>query len=343
MVYTFELIKHPNVHYRDAVVALSCCELVSMLRALNADCPVTAETAGGSRFLTFECRELSPKEISYLSGHSSVSLLAEKTKDGLLRPLDYQPSGYLSDDLPEILKYKGKTSVPFTRMMINTAAALTHCKPESGKMVFFDPVCGRGTGCFCALCAGMDAVGMEQSSRDLQEASGFFLRYLKFHHLKHQLVSRSETARKTSFPVSSITFADTKEHYREGNTRNLTLACGDTELSPALLRRNPAHLIAADLPYGIQHAPRADRKPESLVSFLKRALPAWKQSLYPGGVLALSYNTLTLPDAAVTAEVRSAGFIPFEEEIFSGLTHAVEQAVVRNVIFALNPEEESSK
>ena len=343
MVYTFELIKHPNVHYRDAVVALSCCELVSMLHALNADCPVKAETAGGSHFLTFECRELSAEEISYLSSHSSVSFLAEKTKEGLLRPLDFQPYGYLPYDLPEILKYKGKTSVPFTRMMINTAAALTRCTPESGRMTFFDPVCGRGTGCFCALCAGMDAIGLDQSSRDLQEASGFFLRYLKLHHLKHHHFSRSETVRKASFPVSCVTFADTKEHYLHGNTRDLTLACADTALSPALLRRNPAHLIAADLPYGIQHAPRADRKPEPLVSFLKRALPAWKQSLYPGGVLAMSYNTLTLPDAVVLDEIRNAGFLPFDEDVFSGLTHEVEQAVIRNVIFALNPEEESTR
>ena len=334
MVYTFELIKHPNVHYRDAVVALSCCELVSMLRALNADCPVTAETAGGSRFLTFECRELSPKEISYLSGHSSVSLLAEKTKDGLLRPLDYQPSGYLSDDLPEILKYKGKTSVPFTRMMINTAAALTHCKPESGKMVFFDPVCGRGTGCFCAVCAGMDAVGMEQSSHDLQEASGFFLRYLKFHHLKHQLVSRSETARKTSFPVSSITFADTKEHYQSGDTRSLMLACGDTCLSASVTRKQQPRILIADLPYGIQHAPQSGGKTESFVSLLDRSLPEWKKAVTNDGVMALSFNTLTLPADTVVSLLEKSGWIPLRDEWYSDFRHEVEQAVVRDVVFA---------
>lgn len=57
----------------------------------------------------------------------------------------------------------------------------------------------------------------------------------------------------------------------------------------------------------------------------------------------MSYNTLTLPDAAVLDEIRNAGFLPFDEDVFSGLTHEVEQAVIRNVIFALNPEEESTR
>lgn len=342
MVYTFELIKHPNVHYRDAVVSLSRCELLSMLRALKAECPVEAETLGGSPFLVFECRELSSRELAYLSGHSSVSFMAERVRGPLLRPLDVPSASYLPEDLPEILKYKGKTSVPFTRMMINTAAALTPWALSPGKMTFFDPVCGRGTGCFCALCAGMDAVGLDQSSRDLKEASDYFARYLKYGRMKHQVRSRSETVRKTAVQVTEFTFADTKEHYQAGETRRLTFACADTSLSPALFRRTPAHVIAADLPYGIQHAPRADRKPETLTGFLKRALPAWKQSLVPGGAIALSYNTLTLPDRAVLDAVRSAGLIPAEESWMSGLSHEVEQAVVRNVIFAVNPEEETT-
>ncbi len=341
MVYTFELIKHPNVHYRDAVVSLSRCELLSMLHALKADCPVEVETLGRSPFLVFECRELSVRELAYLAGHSSVSFMAERVKDSLLRPLAVQAGPYLPEDLPEILKYKGKTAVPFTRMMVNTAAALTPWALAPDKMTFLDPVCGRGTGCFCAICAGMDAVGLDQSARDVKEASDYFARYLKHRRLKHRVSSRSETVRKTAVPVTEFTFADTKEHYQDGDTRRLALACADTSLSPALFRRNPAHVIAADLPYGIQHAPWSDRKPETLEGFLMRALPAWKQSLVPGGAIALSYNTLTLPDRVVLDAVRSAGLVPAEESWMSGLAHEVEQAVVRNVIFALNPEEET--
>ena len=37
MVYTFELIKHSNVRYREAAIRLSHCELLSMLHALSVD------------------------------------------------------------------------------------------------------------------------------------------------------------------------------------------------------------------------------------------------------------------------------------------------------------------
>ena len=124
MVYSFELIKHANIRYRDSLSVLAQCELFSMLLHLGISCDLNLEELGGSRFLTFECRELSEEELSFLSGHSAVVFLAEKTGD-YLRPLSFPDQAYLPDDLPEVLKYKGKTSAAFSRMMINTAAALT--------------------------------------------------------------------------------------------------------------------------------------------------------------------------------------------------------------------------
>ena len=86
MVYTFEILKHANIRYRDAVGLLSRCELLSMLGDLSVSCDVYGEQYGGSSFLTFECRELQPDELLYLSGHSSVALMAEK-QGNLLSPL----------------------------------------------------------------------------------------------------------------------------------------------------------------------------------------------------------------------------------------------------------------
>ena len=78
MVYTFELIKHSNIRYREAAIRLSRCELFSMLHALSIDCEITVETLGGATFLTFECRELNSDELHRLSAHSSVAFMAEK-------------------------------------------------------------------------------------------------------------------------------------------------------------------------------------------------------------------------------------------------------------------------
>jgi hypothetical protein len=335
MVYTFELVRHPNVRYRDAVAALSKCELVYMLRALHVEAEVETLHLGNSLFLRFECSPLSDADLSFLSGHSSLALMAEQVSGLLLRPLSPDSSSYLPEDLPEVLKYKGKTGVPFTRMMINTAAAMSSFSLPPGKMVFFDPLSGRGTGCFCALCAGMNAVGLDRSDRDLSEASAYFSRYLQYHRLKHRVIKRAETSGKISIPVTSFEFSDTAVHFQSGDRRFLSLACADTALSPALFRRNQAHVLAADLPYGIQHAPVAGRKPENMSAFLKRSLPAWKTALASGGAMAISFNTLTLPTQTVLDAVAGAGLTPVTDQWTCSLTHEVEQAVVRNVVFAL--------
>ena len=340
MVYSFELIKHANIRYRECLSLLSRCELFAMLSSLGITSEIVEETMGGSRFLTIECRELSESEIAFLSGHSSFVFMAEK-RNGLLNPLPVSFSGYLPEDLPEVLKYKGKTSATFTRMMINTAAALSAFSQSSAPLTFFDPVCGKGTGCFCAAAAGMNAVGIDLDRKDIHEAVDYFSRYLKFHKLKHEQKQRSETSGNHPVPLTEFIYAGTKESFRSGDCRYLKLACADTAESPALFRKEKAHIIAADLPYGVQHAPQAGSRTDSLPGFLKRVLPFWKSTLSPGGVIALSFNALTLSSADVRDALGRAGFRLPVNEIFYSLKHEVEQAVVRDVIFAFNTEEES--
>ncbi len=340
MVYSFELIKHANIRYRDFLPFLARCELFSMLSSLDISCEINEEDMGGSRFLTVDCRELDNREINYLAGHSSFVFMAEKT-GGMLRPLSVSSPAFLPEDLPEVLKYKGKTSVTFTRMMINTAAALSSFRDHDQPLTFFDPVCGRGTGCFCALTAGMNAVGIDLDRKDIREACDYFSRYLKFHKLKHEAKSRSETVNGHSVPVSAFSFAVTKDRWQSGDVRTLSLACADTSESPALFRKGGPYIIAADLPYGIQHAPLAGARPESLQHFLSRVLPVWKQVLRPGGAIALSFNTLTLPAQDVRSALTASGFRLPRHEYFTLLRHEVEHAVVRDVVFALNTEEES--
>ena len=339
MVYSFELIKHANIHYRESLPSLAQCELFSMLSSLGISAEIIPESMGGSRFLTFNCRSLSEKELSYLSGHSSVVFMAEK-KNGLLKPLPVASAAYLPDDLPEILKYKGKTGVTFTRMMINTAVALSFFSGADGPLTFFDPLCGKGTSCFCALASGMNAVGLDIDRKDIREASDYLSRYLRLNKIKHEMLNRSETVGKQAVPVTLFRLAAQKDRYLTGDVRTLSLACADTAESPALFRKGKAHIIAADLPYGIQHAPQAGSKPEPLNRFLSRALPVWKQVLHRGGALAVSFNTLTLPTEQVRKELIKAGFRLPKDDLFTRLRHDVEHAVVRDLVFALNTEEE---
>ena len=334
MVYSFALIKHANIRYRESVSRLGKYELISLLHSLSIDCDVTVEKAGGSDFLSFDCRPLTESEISFLSRHSCISFMAEKTPDGLLRPLMFEKRPYLPEDLPEVLKYKGKTSVTFTMMMLNVALSQTAHVHSADPLTVLDPLCGKGTTCFCALQRGMNAIGIDLDQKSIRESADYFARYLKYHQMKHSRQQHSETFAGAPVPVTSFVFADTKEHYMLHDTRFLHLACGDTALVPALVRRTPVHLIVADLPYGIQHAPQFGKKPETFERLLSRVLPVWLGILAPGGTLAVSFNTLTLPAAKASALIQDSGFMLCEKDCFSHFRHEVEQAVVRDVLFA---------
>lgn len=335
MVYRFQLFAHANIRFREAVSRLARCELLSMLNAFGIQTETFQMELGGASFLCFECRELTGHELSLLSLSGFVSFLS--AADGnLLRPLSFPDAGYFPEDLPEVLKYKGKTSVPFTRMMLNTALSLTPWFVSSGPATVMDPLCGKGTTCFCALQSGMNAIGLDADKKDISEAKAYFLRYLKYHQLKHSLSERSETFGKHSLPVSAILTADTKAHYLSGDTRSLTLACGDTSLAPALSRNRQVHVMVADLPYGIQHAPQSGTKCEGFVQLLDRVLPVWKSSLAPGGAIALSFNTFTLAADQVKKALLRAGFSPCDSAPYTDLVHEVEQAVTRDVVFARN-------
>ena len=111
------------------------------------------------------------------------------------------------------MKYKGKTSVTFTRMMINIARSLL---PLSAPLplTLLDPVCGKGTACFCALEAGMNAMGLDIDHKAVKEAADYFSRYLKLQYLKHSVRNYSETLGKASLPVTEFVFSDSRDNCR---------------------------------------------------------------------------------------------------------------------------------
>ena len=235
-----------------------------------------------------------------------------------------------------MLKYKGKTSATFTRMMINCARAAAGLTLEEKPLTVLDPICGRGTSCFCALEMGMNAVGADMDRNDLREAMNYFSRFLTMKRLKHALKQSAETCGKVSVPAALYTLADTKENYAAGDTRTLKLYHADTSLVGQLMRKAPADILVADLPYGVQHAPQDGKKADGFQRMLARTLPAWRQALRKGGAAAVSFNTLTLPRETLARLMIDAGFRVLEESEYATNLHFVEQAVRRDFIVALH-------
>ena len=333
MLFCFQLTPHANIRYREAQVKLGQAELQCLLTGLQLSCPVGSTVIGGVTFLTFEAEELTPAQLSAISRHSAALMICEKQAD-LLRPLEKVNHNYLTEDLAEVLKYKGKTSAVFTRMMLNCAHAASDFFDCPQPLTVLDPMCGKGTTCFVALQQGMNAVGVDVDRRDLKEAADYFERHLQFHRLKHKLDQNSRTVRKKTIPAAVYTIADSKEHFRDGDTRTLSLFLSDTGLTGELMKKQPAHLIVSDLPYGVQHAPQEGRRTESFAQLMGRVLPAWHAALKPGGAIALSFNTLTLKKADLCQMLTVAGFTPLTEAPYDDFQHFVETAVTRDFIVA---------
>ena len=333
MVYLFQLTPHANIRYREAQVKLGQAELACILLRLGIQAEIRPVTVGGVSFLRFEADALTDAQLSALSMHSAALLIAEE-QNGLLRPLEKADHSYLTEDLAEVLKYKGKTSAVFTRMMINCALTASDFFGKEDVLTVLDPMCGKGTTCFVALQQGMNAVGVDIDNRDLKECADYFERYMQYHRMKHKLDQSSRTVRKHAVPAAVYTIADTKEHFKEGDTRTLSLFLGDTGLTGELCKKAPAHLLVADLPYGVQHAPQDGKRTESFMQVMKRALPQWKDAVRKGGALALSFNTLTLKKADLVHLLADAGFTPITDAPYDDFQHFVEQAVHRDFVVA---------
>ncbi len=333
MRYLFQLLPHANVHYRAGQSVLGMSELGSMLQAMGINDPVGTCSLGGAEFLFVDTEALSQRQLNVLSRHSALLMMC--TQEGeLLRPLGFESLDYLPKDLAEVLKYKGKTSPAFTRMMINMACAAAGKLETEQPVTVLDPMCGKGTTLFCALEMGMNGVGLDVDRKDLQEATNHLERYCTMHRLKHSLKQGAETCGKTSVPWAAYTLADAKEHYAAGDTRRLKFFQCDTALAPSLVKKEKADVLIADLPYGVQHAPQDGRKPESFIMLMRRALPAWRQALQKDSAAAISFNTLTLKRETLTSMMQEAGFVPLEEKPYGALPHFVEQAVTRDVVIA---------
>ena len=330
MLYAYQLKPHPNPRYQQSLFELSKKELQCMLLSCGIDAPIEERVLGGTPFLCFECDQQPPAIASFLAVHSGLYLAAELQGD-LLRPLTLPRPDYLPADMPDVLKYKGKTNTAFTHMMINLALAAGQMHKVPAPCIF-DPICGHGTTLFCALTRGMDAVGIESDRKSVQEGSAYAQKWLQTNRIKHtcERTGRTIPGGKNAPETRITTQLDSK--------RSIAFLLSDTRNAAQLMRKKPAHALVADLPYGVQHAPTENGKMSSLESLLSDALPAWRASLLPGAAAVLSFNTYTLKRKTLAALMEAAGFTVLTEAPYDNFEHWVEQAVNRDVIVALNPK-----
>ena len=333
MTYAFLLYPHANVRYRQSLLQLAVQELAMTLTALGREAEVTPKEMGGATFLTFEAAKLTERDMRMLSQLASVYMLFGM-EDGRLTPIARTHPNYVGEDLPALLKYKGKTNEMFTDTMLTMALAASAFMPvHDSQLVVCDPMAGRGTTLMLALRRGYHGVGLEIGKADVKEAADYMTRYLEFHRIKYKRTDSALTVRgQVGGRENKFVFSDSAEHFKAGDTRTLRLICGDTREAAALLKPNSVHLMVTDAPYGVQKG-TAGRQ-DSIGGTIAAALPGWHNVLKPGGVLAISFNTHVTKRDALIRLMEKAGF---EAVQTANLEHWVEQAISRDVILARKP------
>lgn len=333
MTYAFLLYPHANIRYRQSLLQLAVQELSMTLSALGRETEVVPQKMGGAMFLTFEAAKLTERDMRMLSQLASVYMLFEM-EDGKLTTLERTHPNYVGEDLPALLKYKGKTNEMFTDTMLTMAlAASTFMPVHDSQLVVCDPMAGRGTTLMLALRRGYHGVGIEIGKADVKEAADYMTRYLEFHRIKYKRTDSALTVRgQVGGRENKFVFSDSAEHFKDGDTRTLRLICGDTREAEALLKPNSVHLMVTDAPYGVQKG-TAGRQ-DSIGGTIAAALPGWFDVLKSGGVLAMSFNTHVTRREGLVRLFEKAGF---EIVQTANLEHWVEQAISRDVILARKP------
>ena len=333
MTYAFLLYPHANVRYRQSLLQLAAQELAMTLTALGREAEVTPKEMGGATFLTFEAAKLTERDMRMLSQLASVYMLFSM-EDGRLTPIARTHPNYVGEDLPALLKYKGKTNEMFTDTMLTMALAASAFMPvHDSQLVVCDPMAGRGTTLMLALRRGYHGVGLEIGKADVKEAADYMTRYLEFHRIKYKRTDSALTVRgQVGGRENKFVFSDSAEHFKAGDTRTLRLICGDTREAAALLKPNSVHLMVTDAPYGVQKG-TAGRQ-DSIGGTIAAALSGWFDVLKVGGVLAMSFNTHVTKRDGLVRLFEKAGF---EIVQTANLEHWVEQAISRDVILARKP------
>lgn len=334
MKYTMLLWPHANARYQQETRKLAAAELKLMLGRTCPEAAVEIDEASSMPCLDINCPgALDEPSLHAIARHSLLYQLFERREDKSLLPVLGRAPALLGDDLPAILKYKGKTNEMFLQLLINVGLYAGDFWDSPEGLSFLDPMCGRATAPFIALNRGWNATGADVDKNDLKEAERFFKRYLEYHRFKHHMTREARTLRGgKSAPV--VKFEATPPE--QSVTLNL-MNC-DAARTAEAMGRSSVHLIACDLPYGVRHdampgqsVPRGGNWLEAL---LVHALPAWHSILKPGGTVALSFNAQSFRRDRLRHLMADAGFEVMNGGEYDHFEHWVEQAITRDVAVA---------
>ncbi len=340
------ILQHPghNRVYFQASEALALAELSLLVKSFStaAKQPEVLEIVGIRYFSLETSSPLTEEDLSLLSRFSFFFALYQrqpKAERESLVPVKVPSSNYLDPKISSLLKYPGKTSELFTRLMLNVAWLASDFTQEK-HLYLLDPVVGRGTTLYEAAIYGFHAFGIDVDKKSVHEASVFFKKYLEQERMKHlanrRIAHRSEEGQITH--IQEFQYTRNKEEFKlEEERKELGLIVGEAQNSHLYFKKPRFHLLVGDLPYGIQHGSRHQKgKSRTPIDFLKECGPAWKSVMKPGATLVLAWNTRVAKRKALAEVLESAGLQVLDGAPFDQFAHQVDRNIRRDLIVAKN-------
>lgn len=339
-MYTYAILCSPGHSrvYFESSKALIAKELSIMSGAMSAKVTeIELRSIAGIDYLMFErAEELPPSDLAVLAQLSFIFALF-RYEDGMLRPVELPDFAFIDPGISSILKYSGKTNEIFTRMLINLAYASADRSIRSGGSVrLLDPVAGKGTTLLEGLVCGFDVYGIEVGDKVVGELYTFLKKYLEHEKYKHTTKSERISGPGKSFTAKRNLFSISRD--KGSAPHEFEIISGNSVNADHFYKKGFFHIIAGDLPYGVQHGNVTNEKQSGLTrnpkELLTACLPVWCRLLAKGGALALSWNTFVLSRDDMKALLEKNGLTVLDGEDYS-FAHRVSQAINRDIVIAV--------
>jgi tRNA G10 N-methylase Trm11 len=175
----------------------------------------------------------------------------------------------------------------------------------------------------------------------VHEATIFFKKFLEQEKYKHSLSKHAMYSSSTGSEASIQLFEyarDKQEFKTESSRKHLALIAGNAIHSRRYFKAEKFHLIIGDLPYGISHGNKSQKKHNSLTrspaELMEACLPEFHKILKTGGCLVLAWNKFVWPREDFVQLLNARGFHVQDSDPYDQFTHRVDQSIKRDIVVA---------
>lgn len=275
--------------------------------------PFNAVKKGGLEFFELDNTGLDLDKILRLSFVQGIYAI----EGNLLRPLELTADYHLHEDFVFGSKFKGKTNERLTQLLINVGLA-TIGKDATKDVKLLDPMCGRATTLLWAMRYGLQAKGIEQDTKAIEDIHRNLKKWTKLHRQKHKLSEGFIGGQKKKRTGQFLDF-----NTEQGSMR---IVIEDARKAEQVFKKEKFDLLISDLPYGIQHF--TTEKTRNPLTIIEQCIKPWKTCLKKTGAIVLAFNSNNPKRIDLINAFEQCGF---KAHTFSA-RHRMSESIIRDIL-----------